>query len=233
MKLLAGCSTLMMAIAIAFSQGCGAGESKDEPPGPSLSDVPGHEGVGVDTRRLQGPRAMPAEVYLRSFMQLFGTSTPAETLALAKGTDGAEVFDTWSAHVAALGLPTYGADVARAGETNTLMMAAFERLGMALCERSAERDFRAGGGKVVFDFALAEDPLDRNAFDAGFDSLHRTILGYPSLLAPARGGAFFDLYRDVVARHGVSGTTSRLSPAEAGWAVVCEALVRHPEFHLY
>jgi hypothetical protein len=65
--------------------------------------------------------------------------------------------------------------------------------------------------------------------------LHRTFLGYPSKLAPPdRLPGFFKLYTDVVARHAATGAPkSRFLPGDAGWAAVCYAFVRHPEFHLY
>ena len=56
-----------------------------------------------------------------------------------------------------------------------------------------------------------------------------------SKLAPKdRVDRMFSLYQGAVARHAQSGApVSRFSPSEAGWATVCYALVRHPEFHLY
>lgn len=225
-----------MALVLAIAQGCA---SEDEDKGgdtpADVTDIPGHEGLGVDTRRAQGPRTMATEVYLRSYMKLFGLDSPDEVLKAARGKDGREMFDTWDAHIAALGLPDYTVDIARASDTNALMLGAYERLGMALCERAVERDLRPGGAgaHAVFDFTIATDPLDRAAFDAGFDSLHRTMLGYPHKLAPGRADAFYKLYGSVIAHHGEASVVSKLSAAEAGWAVVCEGLLRHPEFHLY
>jgi hypothetical protein len=228
----------VMALAVAIGQGCVSEDDKDSERKPDLSDIPGHDGMGIDSRRTQGPRTMTAETYLQSYMALFGASSPSEVATLAKGADGREIFETWSDHIGALGLPDYATDIARAGDTNALMLGAYERLGMALCERAAERDLRATGGstaRIVFDFSLPSNSLDRAAFDAGFDVLHRTTLGYPARLAPrSRSEGFFKLYSTVVGSHGQAGAvTSRLSPAEAGWAAVCEGLLRHPEFHLY
>lgn len=231
MRQLAFATLVAVAAFAAIGQGCA--DEAEERPATRVENIPGHEGVGVDSRRMQGPRTMAAETYLRSYMGLFGIATPDELAAVARGEDGKEMFETWTEHLGALGLPDYTADIARASETNALMLGAYERLAMVLCERAAERDLRGGGGKALFDFLPASDPLDRAAFDAGFDSLHRAVLGYPARFVPARVEAFFRFYADVVARHGAMTPPSRLSPGESGWAMVCEALVRHPEFHLY
>lgn len=223
---------LLLAAIVLFAtcaQACADEESDKQV---AIDAIPGHDGL-VDTRRAQGPRMLRTEAYIRSFTMLLGAKNAAEAQDIAKGGDKSEMFDSWNHHLDALGLPDYKEDIRRATETNTLMLAAFERLGMAACERAAERDLRDGGSRIVFDFELAADPLDRAAFDKGFDIVHRTMLGYPASLAAGRSDRFFELYRGVVSRHGDAAVVSRLSPAEAGWAVVCEGLVRHPEFHLY
>jgi hypothetical protein len=120
------------------------------------------------------------------------------------------------------------------------MLAAFERLGIALCDRALEHDLKAKERvpierRLIFAFDLpAQDP-DEAAFAPRFDVLHRTFLSYPARLAPPdRQGKFFALYEGTVARHRAKGAAkSRFSPEEAGWAAVCYGLVRHPEFHLY
>ena len=38
------------------------------------------------------------------------------------------------------------------------------------------------------------------------------------------------LYQDTAARH---ATTSKFTAQQEGWAAMCSALIRHPEFHLY
>jgi hypothetical protein len=120
------------------------------------------------------------------------------------------------------------------------MIAAFERLGVALCDRSVEHDLKAKPellvrDRLVFAFEPPPEPVTDAAFGRGFDVLHRTFLGYPARLAPAgRADAFLDLYRQTVARHAdKAAPRSRFTPSEAGWAAVCYGLVRHPEFHLY
>lgn len=232
-----GLAFVAMTMTLAIAQGCASeDEEKHGDKAVNVSDIPGHEGMGIDARRTQGPRTMAAEVYLRSYMNLFGLSNPEEIEKVARGSNGRQLFETWADHLAALGLPDYSADIARAHETNALMLGAYERLGMALCERAVERDLRPGGDgkRTVFNFTMPADPFDRAAFDAGFDSLHRTVLGYPAKLAPAtRGEGFFKLYSTVVSHHGEAAVVSKLSPQEAGWAIVCQGLVRHPEFHLY
>lgn len=224
-----------------MSAACYDASSKKNPsPSPagaavSVTDLPGHAGLTVDTTPKQSPRTLVAESYLRTYQMLFGNISPREIATAAKGTDGSELFDRWSTIVGALGLPEHSADIARATETNTVMLAAYERLGIALCDRAVEHDLRAASAtRHVFDFSLPADALDRAAFDSAFDRLHRTFLGYPSRLASGRSDKFFALYKDVVTRHqNVDAGTSKLSPPEAGWAVVCYGLVRHPEFHLY
>ncbi|WP_437742083.1 hypothetical protein WME73_42910 [Sorangium sp. So ce302] len=42
----------------------------------------------------------------------------------------AALFDSWGDYLAALGLPDHGLDLPRATQTNALMLAAFERLGI-------------------------------------------------------------------------------------------------------
>ena len=214
-------------------QAPGTDGAAPQPPTVKLTDVPGHEGL-VDGRHKDGPRMLAGESYLRSYMMLFGDISPAEVARAARGAEGNELFVSWKSHLGALGLPDYGADIARGAESNTIMLATYERLGVALCDRAAERDLKSARDRRVFDFDLAKDPLDRAAFDAGFDVLHRTFLGYPASLASGRGDRFFRLYSDVLARHAAPGAApSKLTPPEAGWSVVCYGLVRHPEFHLY
>ena len=51
------------------------------------------------------------------------------------GGDGGSLFDTWDDYVSALGFPDYRLDVPRQTQTNALMAATFERLGVALLPR--------------------------------------------------------------------------------------------------
>ena len=184
-------------------------------------------------------RMVPPEVYMRTYLQLFGGLAPADAQKSARGNEGSALFDTWDDYVSSLGFPDYRTDIPRQTQTNTLMMATFERLGVALCDRALEHDLKGRpmtpmGARLVFAF----DPpppgkTDRAAFDARFDVLHRTFLGYPARLAPKeREGRFFQLFTATVAAHTQEKGT-RFSPDEAGWAAVCYGLVRHPEFQLY
>ncbi len=190
-----------------------------------------------DTSSKQAPRLLSQEAYIRSYMLLFGGLSPLETETAARGQDSGALFGTWNDYTASLGLPEYTVDLPRMTQTNTLMLATFERMGVALCDRAVERDLRTTPNEkqVVFAFDIPAAPLDAAGFATRFDSLHRTFLGYPARLAPAsRGPAFFKLYGDTVAAAGAMGApVSRFSPPEAGWAAVCYGLVRHPEFHLY
>jgi len=118
-------------------------------------------------------------------------------------------------------------------------VAAFERLGVALCDRALEHDLKAKpappiGSRLIFDFDVPQSPLDAAGFAPRFDVLHRTFLGYPAALAPAeRAPRFFTLYQQISAAHATASPQSRVSASEAGWAAVCYGLIRHPEFQLY
>ena len=118
------------------------------------------------------------------------------------------------------------------------MLAACERIGVALCERAVQADLRgavAVTDRVLFRFELPAGAraLTVEEFATRFVLLHRRVLGYPAALAPdSRVPRFRALYQGAVARHADAGARSFNGP-EAGWASVCEGLVRHPEFHLY
>jgi hypothetical protein len=184
-------------------------------------------------------RLVPPEVYMRTYLQLFGGLAPIDAQKRARGKDGVNLFDSWDDYVSALGFPDYRSDIPRQVQTNALMVAAFERLGVALCDRALEHDLKSMpptplGSRLVFDFDVPQAPLDAAGFATRFDVLHRTFLGYPVALAPAeRGPRFYGLYQQIVARHRQASPESRFSPAEAGWAAVCYGLIRHPEFQLY
>jgi hypothetical protein len=182
-------------------------------------------------------RMVPAEAYMRTYLTLFGGLAPLEVQKRARGTDGAQLFDTWDDYFSSLGFPDYRIDMPRSQQTNALMVATFERLGVALCDRAVEHDLKAKppmNERVVFAFDAPAGPLDKAGFEARFDVLHRTFLAYPAKLAPTdRTARFFKLYEDVHARHAKTPGKPRFSPDEAAWASVCYGLVRHPEFHLY
>lgn len=175
---------------------------------------------------------VPPEAYVRTYLQLFGGLSPLAVQKKAKGAEGAQLFDVWSDYLATLGFPDDKLDLPRAAQTNALMVATYERLGTALCDRAVEHDLRGKTPlkeRVVFAFEGTE-AKDDAAFASRFDVLHRTFLGYPAALAPpTRTTRFHTLFKDTVARH----EKSKLSAEEAGWAVVCEGLIRHPEFQLY
>ena len=182
-------------------------------------------------------RLVPVEAYMRTYLQLFGGLAPLAVQQRARGPE--KLFDTWDDYVSSLGLPDYKIDAPRQTQTNALMVATFERLGVALCDRAAENDLEAKqpvpvDKRVIFAFDVPKGELDAAGFAPRFDVLHRTFLGYPASLAPAeRTTRFFDLYRSIVSEHESKGEKSKLKPEDSGWAAVCYGLVRHPEFHLY
>jgi hypothetical protein len=186
-----------------------------------------------DATPKEDARLLPAESYLRSYLQLLGGVAPLEA---QKQLRGGGLFDGWNDYAAALGLPDHRNDLPRAVQTNALMIATFDRLAIALCVRAAEHDLRPERPvreRLVFAFAGAPPAPDLQAFLPAFDVLHRTFLGYPAALAPAgRSQAFFTLFRQTVARHQRSAPRG-LPPVEAGWAAVCVGLARHPELHTY
>jgi hypothetical protein len=169
---------------------------------------------------------------------LFGGMTPIQVQVAARGKDSSALFDTWNGYLSSLGLPDYRIDMARANQSNTLMLATFERLRIVLCDRALENDLQMSTpleNRRVYAFDLPTGTLDRDGFAQRFDVLHRTFLGYPAALAPSsRIDSFLKLYQDTVARHAAQGApTSRFTPTQAGFAAVCYGLMGHAEFHLY
>lgn len=182
---------------------------------------------------------VPPEAYMRTYLTLFGALAPLDVQKRARGADGSQLFDTWDDYVSALGFPDYRLDIPRQTQTNALMIATFERLGVALCDRALEHDLKSKdpvpiAQRLVFAFDVPASEVDEKAFAERFDVLHRTFLGYPASLAPPeRIKRFFDLYRGVEADREKTKEKLRFTPREAAWAAVCYGLVRHPEFHLY
>jgi hypothetical protein len=225
------------AFALGACSGVGVGDKKDEPPQVQPTPLPPGHAIAQDTSVKEGPRLIPAETYIRSYLNLFGGLAPLAAQQAAQAKDGKLLFDTWDDYHSTLGMPDYRYDTPRIGQTNTLMIATFERIGISLCDRALEHD-RAENPRLVYDFDIPvatvdAPPLARADFAPRFDKMHRLFLGYPSSLAQTpRVDRFYTLYTDTTTAHAsVSG--SRFSPAEAGWAAVCYGLVRHPEFHLY
>jgi hypothetical protein len=210
--------------------------------GVPVNQLPGHATVGVDQGPKDEPRLVPAEAYMRTYLQLFGGLAPLDVQKKAKGADGNQLFDTWDDYLAALGFPDYRNDIPRGAQTNALMVATFERLGVALCDRAVEHDLGLKGkpgslptDRLIFAFEPPAGPMDASKFSAPFDLLHRTFLGYPAALAPTdRNARFLALYQDTLKRHSdPAAPKSRFTPEQAAWATVCYGLVRHPEFQLY
>jgi hypothetical protein len=207
--------------------------------GPSLNQIPGHDYVNQDTTTKESPRLVPAEAYIRTYLQLFGGLSPLQVQQQFAGGNNNGLFDSWNAYLGALGLPRYEQDLPRRMESNAIMIATFERLGIALCDKSVEHDIQAAppmAQRTIFTFDIPAGDLDVTAFTPLFDRLHRTFLGYPAALAPTdRTNRFFALYQQTVAGHDPAKTMmkSKFTPQQAGWAAVCYGLVRHPEFQVY
>jgi hypothetical protein len=178
-------------------------------------------------------RMLPAEAFLRTYLELFGSAAPLEVQRKARGNG---LFDSWNEYAPALGLPDHRNDLPRSSQTNALMIATFDRLAIALCVRAAEHDLKANvapAQRFVFAFAGTPRPASARDFAPAFDVLHRTFLGYPAALAPpGRTDSFFQLFQATVARHEAAPARG-LGPVESGWAAVCLGLARHPEFHTY
>jgi hypothetical protein len=202
-------------------------------PSPIAAPVVASE-TPLDTAPKEPPRLVPAEVYLRTYLGWFSTNQPMQAQERAKSRDGEQLFDKWSDYLGTLGFPDYRHDLPRATESNALMVAAFERLSIAVCDRGIENDLVRAvpvEQRTLFAFDVPHGLLTRADFDARFDVLHRTFLGYPASLAPpARAEAFYNLYKVAVERR---REKSRLTPELTGWAVVCYGLARHPEAHVY
>jgi hypothetical protein len=203
-----------------------------------VTSLPGHESLAEDTSRKAEPRLLTQEALVRSYMAIFGDLSPM-TMQARLRTGSATLFDTWSDYLGALGLPNYETDTPRTGQTNALMLAAFERIGVALCDKAAEADLgraaRPLAQRTVFRFELPAAPLPEAEFRTRFDLLHRTFLSYPvALAAPDRVANFYALYTSTLARHTQPDAGAfTATPQQAAWASVCYGLVRHPEFHLY
>lgn len=215
--------------------GC-KGEDQNHLAPQTLEQVPGHDSILQDSTQKEPPRLVPAEAYLRTYLVLFGGMTALQ--AQRELQLGPSLFDGWNAYLGALGLPNYAIDLPRGEKTNALMIATFERLGIALCDRAVEKDLKATPAvpvdkRLIYAFEAPKDLIDEAGFGPRFNVLHRRFLGYPSRLAPTdRVARFYKLYRDVAAQHDTKATP-RLTASEAGWAAVCQGLIRHPEFQLY
>jgi hypothetical protein len=198
-----------------------------------VQPLPPHRALAIDTTPKQRPRMMPAEVYLRAYMMWFGGLAPLEVQARARGR---QLFDAWDDYLAALGLPDYRIDLPRQTQSNSLMLAAFGRLGEALCLRAVEHDLHdkktPPDQRVVFAFEPVARPTEAQFADR-FDVLHRGFLGYPAALAPPdRARRYYALFAQV-AEHHPSKPKNPLTGEETAWAAVCTALIQHPETGLY
>lgn len=194
------------------------------------------------------PRLVPAETLIRSYTAIFGDLIPPEIRKNYSVGNRKGRYFGWEEHLSALGLPDYHRDLPRVTQTNTIMVAEFERLATMLCDRSANRDLVPQpppktppdaelkelvqvSAPPVFAFAVKPGPLTAAEFKPRFDVLHRTFLGYPVELAPReRLAEFHALYTRVEERHRVE---KKGRPFVSAWSSVCQGLARHPEFHHY
>ena len=141
---------------------------------------------------------------MRTYLHLFGGLAPLEFQKRARGSDGASLFDTWDDYVSALGFPDYRLDVPRQTQTNALMVATFERLGVALCDRALEHDWKAerrrGPSQERVDLRVrpARGRRRRTATSplASTSSTARSSATRPSLAPPQRTRGSSQLYRD-------------------------------------
>jgi len=221
-------------LGLLMALGCGPASAVTPTPAAPLTEV---GRAPEDTAVKQDLRLLPPEVYVRSYLAFFGGLAPSKVEDTVRGKDGGALFDSWNDYLAALGFPDYKLDLPRATETNAIMVATFERLGVALCDRALEHDWKATPTtpstlRVVFAFEPKHDMV-LTEFAQRFDVMHRTFLSYPAALAPGRTEDFYGLYEDIRRKHLAQKKKSRFSPEEAGWAAVCYGLVRHPEFYLY
>lgn len=195
----------------------------------AVAALPTHPETNLDTTPHNRRRMLPPEAFLRAYLMWFGGLAPLDVQKR-----GGVLMDQWQDYLSALGLPDYAHDFPRVEQSNTMMLAALDRLAEVLCVRAAEHDLHGGtqplASRVVFAFEAHPHP-SFDDFAGGFDVLHRTFVGYPATLAPSgRTGRFYALYQQVVADHETSAT---LTPDELGWVAVCTALVIHPEAELY
>lgn len=236
--LLGGAGLVLSLCTFAAQSGCKTeSTATGRVPSVSLDSIPGHDTLAQDTSHKEAPRLVPAEAYMRTYLMLFGGMTALQAQTQLTGGGGG-LFDNWASYLGALGLPNYTLELPRKEETNALMIATFERLGVALCDKAIEKDLKGSPlvpveQRLIYAFDVPATVLDEAGFAPRFEQLHRRFLGYPVKLAPTddRQARFFALYQDTVKNH--SATGSRFKAVEAGWAAVCQGLIRHPEFHLY
>jgi hypothetical protein len=188
-------------------------------PAPPLQPV---SVVAEDTSHKEEPRLVPVESYVRTYLSLFGGLSPLDAQKKARGADRALLFDVWDDYLTTLGVPDYRIDLPRGGQTNALMLAAFERIGAALCDRALEHDWKskpavAVDQRLIYAFEPGPDVPTKARFAEGFDVLHRTFLGYPATVAPTdRLARFHKLFEGTVARHAAAeagASTANGAPA--------------------
>ena len=75
-----------------------------------ITSIPGHDSLAQDTAPKEGPRIIPPEAYLRTYLQLFGGLSALEVQAVANPSS---LFDALNDYLGLIGLPYYGTDIQR------------------------------------------------------------------------------------------------------------------------
>lgn len=236
-------ATLALAVGLATTAACTRSDDTSSPTSPSqpsvpISQIPGHEDLVADRGTKEGPRLLPQEALIRTYLQLFGGLAPRQAQAALRA-GSPSLFDGWTAYLDALGLPEHAVDQPRMNQSNSLMLATFERIGIALCDKAVDHDLRGTTAlplkeRYIFAFDAPPGDLNEVSFKAPFDTLHRTFLGYPSELAePDRATRFLRLFNATRQAHEKDPPGKGFTPSQVAWASVCYGLIRHPEFHVY
>ena len=170
---------------------------------------------------------------MRSYLQLFGGLAPLDAQTALRGNNG--LFDTWRDYLAALGMPDYTLEIARNPQTNSLMIATFERMGVALCDRAVEKELQA-------DTRRRRRHSERSSLSSRPQRsrrrpIHRALRHPSSDFSRLSGQArqkpiacplLQDLHRHRGRPRGQGRSQILFTPPLAGWATVCYGLVRHP-----
>ena len=107
--------------------------------GQTIEQLPGHGQLAQDTTHKETPRLVPAEAYIQNVPDAVWWTYLALQAQAQLQAGGGALFDSWTAYLGALGLPNYATDLSRNTQTNALMVASFERLGVALCDKAVEK----------------------------------------------------------------------------------------------
>ena len=98
--------------------------ASNAPAGPSEEDL--------EELSKEKPRLVPPETIIRTYLQIFGGLSPLEA-ERALQENGGGTFTRWNDYLDALGLPDHQEDLPRKRQTDQIMLASLERIGIALC----------------------------------------------------------------------------------------------------